>query len=136
MQRISDGRAVPKYQLETFTSKTTDASGEISLPLMYKPMSYLDVEVQIQPSTGKIRFADIDTVIVGTTITINVLKPYYYRAGAPGEKNMHAETESDVGSVGEAAEHSHTIPLVATNIALDLARNELQYPIKVHYKVA
>ena len=133
MQRVSDGLAVPKQQMDMFTGKVTGTGArlaEVDCELMYVPKSidYILVPI-IRTLTGYLMNASVKS-LVGKTVTLEILINTYHKttslANASGACN---------GSGGAPSHGTHAIGYTNVgcgwggigDVALDVIR--IQYTV-------
>jgi len=128
MQRVSDGLAVPKNQIDLFTGKTTDVFGKFTCNLKYTPKSihHITVPVAAAPS-GALRWYHKDA-IAGNILTLIAIQQLY-------EKTDNPTGASNSGNAG-ADTHTHAISHSVTPVSSDIADMEVQGSIIVIYEVA
>ena len=127
MQRISDGLAVPKDMLDTFTRKTSNGAGVITCELTYTPQSIGHIDITSN-RIGLEQRVYVPTVLTGRSLEMTVYQHKY-------SKVVNVTGTANSGGSG-ADPHSHAINSAAANTVLGNVGLEAQPDILVHYKVA
>ena len=129
MQRISDGLAVPRQMIDTFTGKTSNVLALVQCVLTYTPKSMDDILVPdgFESTLFGRRVYKKDT-LTGNILSLLVKKYKYSKADSP-------VVVGNSGGAG-ADPHSHNLTYTVTEVDLGSAGNEAQGPIVVEYKVA
>ena len=128
MQRYAQGLEVPKIKIDSFTGKTTGATGYFDVNLTYTPKSINNVLVYMQNSVTKLRLG-VPTILTGKTLRINVFGYGYYKI------TSLTTTAENSGGAG-ADPHDHALSQALTSCDLQAKTSELQDPLTVHYEVA
>ena len=131
MQRVSDGLAVPKQQMDVFTGKTTGGgvnAGEITCELTYVPKSVYHIIIPpIMEDGGNIVQA-IPWSLTGKSLLIKV---YDYRYDKPDTPTAG----SNSGNAG-ADPHTHDIAFHEAIAHALLLNNTILSTVRVDYTVA
>jgi len=135
MQRISDGLAVPKQQMDTFTGKTTFGPGarigEVDCDLTYIPKSKNHVLVPvIQTPTGFMLNAEVKA-LSGKLVTLKVYLPAYEKAA-----DMNNAAAACNGSGGAASHGKHVLSYTYIGCPQATVANQALEVIRVNYTVA
>lgn len=128
MQRISQGRKVPALAMDVFTGETTNVTGKLYLTLNHTPKSLNDIVIGYGYNTISQNRVIAPKALVGKVLEARVKKLMYDKADTP--------TNTDVGSVGGAGNHSHVITYTTSDAAQNPLMNEPQPAITVIYRPA
>lgn len=127
MQRYSAGLQVPKLMTETFTGKTTGGDGDITFVLKYTPKTINQVIVPpFKNACGFFRFSDIQTLTCRSLMV--VFKKFMYN-------KPPASTGTASSGGGGSDPHEHSITPISDDIEEDIAPDEVQGVIVIHYVV-
>ena len=134
MQRISEGMAVPKQQLDMFSGKVTGTgarTGEVDCELLYLPKG---IEYILTPSVHSVGgfVLPVDVIgLVGKTVTLKVYIYVYYKTISAANAIGACD-----GSGGGPSHGSHALSHSYWACGLAAYDNEALDPIRINYTVA
>jgi len=128
MNRYSQGLKVPLIQVDSFTGKSADGAGNITLNLTHTPISIDDVSVTVGENNvgSAIRFY-LKVSLTGKALVIHVIALTYGKANTP----ISADNSGGAG----ADPHTHTLAYTVTACANYSVAIEAQNTITVVYAV-
>lgn len=129
MHRVSDGLAVPRNVIESFSGKTTSAAGVIYCDLKYTPKSINHIIVTFPGHVVGLETYRAQVMgLTGRQVMILISRYRYEKADSPtGGANS--------GGAG-ADPHAHGLSFTVTYVAYQGVDTELMPTIPVMYEIA